>query len=443
MKKLKIALIMPAIGKKDNQKYIASWKMEPLGIAALASLTPPDVEVDFFDDRLERIPYDNRYDLVGITVETYTARRAYQIAARFRKRNTPVILGGFHPTLMPDEAIHFADALLLGEAEGVWPGVLEDVKHHRLKRIYRAPGRSPLSGVRPRREIFQKKKYVSLGLVEASRGCTKGCSFCSVAGFFNRTQSQRPPAEIAAEVESLGRKYIFFVDDNIALNRSWARQLFRELAPLKIQWISQMSLDLARDEELISLMAKSGCCGVLIGLESLNQKNLDSFDKGIKGSEFSLSLRRLREYGLCVYATFLFGYDHDTRESFEMTLEFALKNRFFFTAFNHLTPFPGTALYQKLAREKRLLYQSWWLNPRYHYGDLAFIPRNMSPEEVSEGCREARKKFYSLSSIFRRGLDWRCNCRSFPLAVTFLAQNLLAQKEVEKKYGLPLGEGLD
>jgi len=434
---------MPAIGKKDNQPYIASWKMEPLGIAVLAALTPPEVEIDFFDDRLEKIPCDRQYDLVGITVETYTARRAYQIARRFRKRNIPVILGGFHPTLRPAEAIHFADALLLGEAEGVWPKVLEDVKYHRLGRIYQAKGRSSLTGLRPRREIFQGKKYVSLSLVEASRGCTRGCSFCSITAFFNRTQSQRPPAEIAAEVESLGRRYIFFVDDNIALNRSWAKHLFRELAPLKVHWIGQMSLNLARDEELIGLMAKSGCCGVLIGLESLNQKNLDSFDKGIKGSEFSLRLRRLREYGICVYATFLFGYDHDTRESFEMTLEFALKSRFFFTAFNHLTPFPGTLLYQKLAREGRLLYRNWWLNPRYRYGDLAFIPQNMSPEEVSEGCREARKSFYSLGSIFRRGLDWQCNCRSFPLAVTFFTQNFLAQKEVERKYGLPLGYGLD
>lgn len=439
---MKLTLIMPGVGRKEGDTYIDSWRMEPLVLAVLGGLTPPDVEVKAIDDRIEPIPYDEDTDLAAITVEAYTARRAYQIASEFRKRGVPVVLGGYHPTLMPEESIQYADSVVIGEAEGVWEQLISDARNNKLKRFYKSDNRPLLTGIKPRRDLFEGKSYMPLALVESARGCKFSCDFCSISAFYKSTHNWIPVKEVAKEVELLGRKNIFFVDDNITSNRERAKELFRELIPLKIRWISQADITIADDDELLTLMEKSGCVSLLIGFESLNADNLSQMGKSWNTSiGYESRLRKIREHRFKIYATFVFGYDNDNDDAFERTLEFSLKHKFFLAAFNHLMPFPGTSLYNFLAKENRLLYKKWWLDSGYHFGDIVFKPKQMTPEELSFKCIETKRRFYKYSSILRR-FDIREYNEPFFIGVFFWL-NFLLRKEVSKKQGIPIGEGLD
>lgn len=441
---MKVTLIYPAVGKKEDKRYIKSWKMEPLPLMTLAALTPEGVELKFFDDRLEKIDYNHQTDLVAINIEAYSALRAYNIAKKFMKRGIPVIFGGYHATLMPDEATCFGASVLLGEAESVWPELLKDAEAKNLKKIYKSNTRPQFGFIEPRRDILMGKKYTPLMLTETSRGCTFSCNFCSIYSFFGGSANYRSPKSVVRDIKANGSKNVFFVDDNIIANPEKAKELFRALIPLKIRWISQFSINKACDNELLTLMRKSGCIGLLIGFESLNHNNLKLMGKDWNQKHgFDTPLKRLRDHGLCIYATFVFGYEEDTRESFEETLEFALKNKFFFAAFNHLQPFPGTDYYKQLEDENRLLYKKWWLDPNYKYGRITFRPKNFEPEELENLCIDARSRFYSFSSTLRRGLDFKTNSSSIFLSSVFWTQNFLAKKEVRGKWGLPLAQNLD
>lgn len=440
---MKVTLIMPGVGKKHDAGYIRLWQMEPLGIATLAGLTPDDIEIEFFDDRLEDIDYATETDLVAMTVETFTARRAYQIAARFRERDIPVVMGGYHPTLLPEEAADHADAIVTGEAEHIWERVLLDAEKGSLERVYRGDPRASLQGIRVDRSVYRGKDYVPISLVEAGRGCRFSCDFCSITSFFRQTYRPRDPGEVASEIEALDRKTVFLVDDNIVADHASAKRLFRELSSMKIRWIGQGTLSIADDGELLGLMADSGCIGLLIGLESLDRENLLQMGKktNLSGGGYSEAIRRIRSFGITVYGTFVFGYDHDTVGSFDRAVEFAIRNRFFFAAFNNLTPFPGTPLYGKLESQGRLLYDRWWLDPRCRFGDVVFRPKVMQPEELSQRCLGARRSFYTFTSIFRRLLDSKLKSPS--ISAAFLKYNIMSGREVDVRQGLPLGEGME
>lgn len=446
---MRIVFVMPSIGRKAGTPYVRTWQMEPLAIAQLKALTPPRVETGFYDDRVEAVDFTDKPDLVAITAETYTARRAYHIADTYRGMGIPVVLGGYHPTLMPDEAALHADAVVVGEAEGVWAEVVDDAAARKLKPLYRSEIRPDLGGLFPDRTIFAGKGYLPLSLVETGRGCYHSCNFCSIASFYRSTFNSRPPDDIVREIVDTGARTVFFIDDNIAADPASARELFTALKRVRVNWVSQISILRARDEELLDLMAESGCMGVLIGFESLNSGNLVQMGKSFNSFsggpgqggpvDYSSALKALRKRGIVVYGTFLFGYDHDTRATFEETLDFAIDNRLFLAAFNHLVPFPGTGLYHRLESEGRLLYDRWWLSPEYRFGDVAFAPAGFSASELSEICLRYRRRFYSASSILRRALDVRGNLGSAKKAAIFGVQNFLAHREVGLKQGLPLG----
>ncbi|HLE92303.1 MAG TPA: radical SAM protein, partial [Anaerolineales bacterium] len=278
---MRLTLIHPCIGRRIGQPYIRLWQMEPLPPAAVAGLTPREVQIKFYDDRMEPIPFDEPTDLVGISVETYTARRAYQIASEYRRRGIPVVMGGFHATLCPEEVSQYADAVVVGEAESLWDQALQDAQRGTLKTYYRSASRPSLADLRPNRSIYAGKNYLPIGLVEAGRGCHFVCDFCAVQTIFNHTQTRRPADDIFSELEKMRDKpLIFFVDDNITSNMDQAKAFFRELAKLKIRWVSQASINAAHDEEFLQLIAASGCQGVLIGFESLNPDNLKKMNKG-------------------------------------------------------------------------------------------------------------------------------------------------------------------
>ncbi len=441
---MRLTIVHPSIGKKKGEPYIKLWEMEPLPPAMIAGLTPKDVDIRFYDDRIERIPFDEPTDMVAISVETYTAKRAYQIATEYRKRGVPVVMGGFHATLVPEEVSEYAEAVIIGEAEGLWQQVIEDAKQKRLQRFYKLPGRPSLNNLRPDRSIFKGKRYLPLRLIEAGRGCHFKCDFCAIQTYFNSTQTRRPVDDIVEEILRLKdtTKLFFFVDDNVVSNIEEAKELLRALIPLKIKWVSQGSITCTHDEEFMQLLKASGCLGLLIGFESLNPNNLKRMNKGFNSAKggFDHALKKLKEYGLILYATFVFGYDEDDLESFYKTVKFAIENDIFIVSFNHLTPFPGTPLYKRLEQEGRLLYNKWWLDDRYRYGDVPFQPRGLDPATIRDKCVESRKKFYSIRSIFKRSLAFKTNTQSWFLARNYLMINLLFKKEATQREGYPLGD---
>lgn len=437
---MRLTLIHPCIGRRVGEKYIRTWQMEPLAPAVLAGLTPNDVEVKFYDDRMELIPYDERTDLVAISVETYTARRAYEIASEYRRRGVPVVMGGFHATLMPDEVAEYADAVVIGEAEGLWPKVIDDFRHGQLQPTYRAHGRPNLAGTGPDRSIFLGKRYLPLGLIEAGRGCHFKCEFCAIQSYFGSTQTRRPAEEVVEEIRRNPKPLYFFVDDNITSNLDEAKELYRQLIPLKIRWVSQASINVAHDEELLHLLRASGCQGLLIGFESLNPENLRKMHKSfntMKGG-YSVALENLRRHGMRLYVTFIVGYDGDSHESLREVMRFSEEHKFYIVAFNHLTPFPGTPLYDRLQKEGRLLFDKWWLDPSYRYGMVPYTPWGMTASEVKEGCIQARTEFYRFGSMWRRSLD-KVNSGSAYMGAKFFTINWLIRREVTQRRDYPLG----
>ncbi len=441
-RRFRLTIVHPCVGRRIGMKrYIRTWMMAPLPAAAIAAMTPPDVEKRFYDDRLEAIPYDEPTDLVAISVETYTARRAYQIASEFRRRRVPVVMGGFHATLCPEEVGRYSDSIVIGEGEELFPELIDDYRHGRPRKTYRATTR-PAQILTPDRSIFAGRKYLRLGLVEFARGCRFKCDFCAIQSFFDATQSHRDIDRVLAEVRDVRRPgmMIFFVDDNINSNLTAAKELMRALIPLKIRWVSQSSIHVAHDDEALDLMRRSGCQGVLVGLESLDPASLKAMNKSFnlgRGGPRK-ALQNFRRHGLRVYGTFIFGYDWDTPDSFDTSLRFAEEEGLFIAAFNHITPFPGTPLYERIKGEGRLLYENWWLDKRYRYNMVPFQPKQMSPEELAQLCVEVRRRFYSWKGIFRRARP--VNRSGAYMFINYLLINAMHQRDIEGRNGMPLGD---
>ncbi len=439
-----VTLIHPCVGRRaSGGNYMRTWKMEPLPPALISALLPADVERSFYDDRFDTIPYDKPTDLVAISVETYTARRAYQIASEYRARGVTVVMGGYHATLCPDEVQRYADAVVVGEAEAVFPELIDDARHGTLKQRYRALVRPDPGSVTPDRSIFRGKRYLPIRLIEFARGCRFRCEFCAVQAFHDATQTHRRIDQVIEELQRVRRpgQLVFFIDDNITSDLATAKELMRALIPLKIRWVSQSSINVAFDDEALALMKRSGCQGVLVGFESLNEQTLKQMRKGFNAAHGGApaALANFHRHKLRIYGTFIFGYDQDTDATFDQTIAFAQEHGLFIAAFNHITPFPGTPLYTRLEQEGRLLFDKWWLDEGYRYGMVPFRPRQMSPEHLSARCLEARQRFYSWRSIGRRMMH-PVN-RADPLMLLyFLVINALHQVDISGRDGLPLGD---
>jgi radical SAM superfamily enzyme YgiQ (UPF0313 family) len=444
---MRIALIYPNIGRKEHSMFLDGARMEPLGLSVLAGLTPPGIEISMFDDRLEDIPYDGNFDLVAITVQIFTARRSYEISAEFRKRGVPVVLGGVHVTLAPEEAEGHADSIMLGDAENIWNEVLQDAQAGDLKKRYFCrPSACPQNGTLPRREIFAGKKYLPITLMQFSRGCPNRCKFCASAVYFDRHHYTRDVGSVVDEIRAQNRKLIFFTDDNIVADKEAAKELFRALIPLKIHWVSQASMDMLEDNELMELLCKSGCLGNVIGFESIGQTGIEHMQKSTNmhfvGDDYRYAIDELRRYGQQTWAAFTVGHDSDTVESIRETCDFALRHKFCFAAFNILYPYPGTALYRALESENRLLYGGqWWLHPEYRFNHAAFIPKNMTPDELTGESFQCRRRFNSPGSIFRRAFEFQTNMRTPYRFLMYLAYNPIFRREVFKKQGILFGYG--
>lgn len=448
---MKVTFIKPNIGRMEHSLYVDEGRMEPLMLGVLAGLTPPDVECVMYDDRMEEIPFDEPTDLAAITVEIYTARRGYEIAAEYRKRGVPVILGGFHPTLVPDEAAKHADSIFIGDAEGGWSEVIEDMRKGRehLKPRYAAAPSIPQAGsVMPRRDLYEGKKYLPISLMQFSRGCRFPCDFCAISRFFDRKHYVRPTRDILQEIEQQNRKLIFFVDDNFLSDHEAAKAFLRELIPMRIRWVSQASIDMTHDLELMELLAESGCLGNVIGFESLEPGNLKLMKKAPNLVKKKISawdyyqqqVEVLRDHNQQTWAAFTLGHDHDTLESIKELYDFAESNKFCFAAFNILMPYPNTALYTRLADQDRLLWDGqWWLHPEYRFNHAAFVPKNMTPDELTEACWQCRYKWNRPMTIFKRMWDWKTHMSSFYRLGVYWAYNPVYGKEAYKKQDMLFG----
>jgi len=396
---MKLELIAPAT--QENTRKRNKALVPPLGLAIVAALTPPEVEVSLTDENVTVIDFHKETDLVGITALTVTAQRAYEIADTFRARGVKVILGGIHPSVMAEEASEHADAVVIGEAEGIWSDLIEDFKANKLQRVYRQRERpSLLSLPIPRRDLFAKGAYYARHTVSTSRGCPYSCSFCSVTSFFGHTYRCRPVEEILKEIETFNeRKLIAFVDDNIVGNPKFAKELFRALVPYKIKWVAQASVTIARDDELLKLAAASGCIDLLIGFESLSPANLAAVGKRINVvDEYENVIRKVHSHGIAIHGFFIFGLDEDDEDVFQRTVRFAQKMRLESAQFDLLTPYPGTALCESLDKAGRIVTKDW---SQYGY-NLVFEPKLMSREILQKGHHWAWREFYSIPSIWRR-----------------------------------------
>ncbi len=429
-----ITFLRPSLGEG-----FSADAMTPLVFAILKARTPRAIATTMIDERVEplrRVPTD----LVAMTVETFTARRAYQIAARYRRDGVPVIMGGHHPSMLPDESLLHADAVVIGDAEGIWEKIIADAAAGRLQRLYRS---TPGDGGAPvyDRSIFAGRRYAPISLVQAGRGCRFACDFCSIHAFYGTYRAQRDPADIAAEMRTLPpRRLVFFVDDNLYWRRDAFVALMRALIPLKMRWCCQITIDVARDDALLDLMAQAGCALALIGFESLDRESLVQMRKkwnGVAGG-YDEVIARFHARGIMIYGTFVFGYDADTPASFDTAAAFAREQSLCIANFNPLTPMPGTGLYDRLRAEGRMVRDAWWLDPSYRYGDAIFAPRGMSADELSAGPMRARQAFYGWRSIASRALRGAPMWRDPYKIGTMLLANWISRREIVRKQGRPL-----
>jgi radical SAM superfamily enzyme YgiQ (UPF0313 family) len=442
---MKILFILPGIGKKPGERYLRSWLMEPLTIAVLKRLTPPQYETAFFDDRVESIDYDAECDVVAITLETYTARRAYEIADRFRARGKLIVFGGYHATLCPDDAAPHGDVVLVGNAEGVWANMLADIERGDAQPRYQ--GEASLDYGLPDRSIYadKMKKYQPVSLVEIGRGCRRKCEFCSISAYYGGCYKHRRIEDIVEEIKTCRHKMFFFVDDSIFSDKAFAKELFAEVAKLKITWTTQITLDIAQDEELLRLMRKSGCELVLIGFESVSAENLQQMNKAWSErlGERDEIVGRIHRAGISIYASFVFGFDEDCERTFADVLAFSMRHRFFVTAFNHLLAFPSTPTYSRFEGEGRLLSPRWWMEDGYTYGTISFKPARATPDELTLLCGKYKHKFYTFGSILRRLPALMKRTRSLKIHAAYWYINMLFHFEVDKRIGIPIGKNLD
>ena len=440
---MRLTLVKPNLGRKGHSLYVDEGRMQPLQLGLLAGLTPAAVDVALVDDRCEPVPYDTPTDLVAITVETFTARRAYEISAAYRARGVRVVLGGFHPTLLPEEAARHADAVVVGDAESVWEEVVRDAQADRLQARYVGTPGIPQRGVLPRRDLFRGKGYLRLALVQAGRGCRHGCSFCAVSAVAHRTHAHRSVAEVIREIEAQDCRRVFFVDDNLTADLAFAKDLFRALRPLRLRWVGQASIDMVSDRELMDLMAASGCLGHVIGFESLEPEALRAMGKTPnlatpEGYEHAIGV--LRSYGLQTWAAFTLGHDTDTPAALYGLLDFALRHKFTFAAFNVLMPYPGTALYHDLQQQGRLLYEgAWWRHPEYRFNHAAFRPCRMSAEELTAIAFDIRSRWNRFGAQIWRFLEPQTNLRTPYRMALYWLYNPLFRRETLRKQDMRLG----
>ncbi|MBC7081355.1 MAG: radical SAM protein [Thermoplasmatales archaeon] len=401
---MKILLVFPKLEhgvttyRDRRTPFVKLFGNPSLSLAQVAACSDGH-EVTIVDENFEEINFDAKWDIVGINSLTMTAFRAYEIADKFRKKGVKVVLGGYHPSAMPEEAKEHADAVVIGEAEGIWNELLKDLEAGELKPFYYGPhvdaGEIPF----PRRDLM-KNKPLAEG-VQTSRGCPNACDFCATSVFLGRKLRSRPIDAVVKEMKEIKNKVIIFRDPSLTINPNYSIELFKAIKPLKKKWIANGNINLlGRDEKFLKYAKEAGCIAWFVGFESINPASLKEAHKvSNKAEEYDKAIRKVREYRMGVIGGFIFGFDADTPEIFDTTLEAILQWEIDAAEFNILTPYPGTPLYERLEKEGRILTKDW---SKYTQAHVVYQPKNMSPEELLEGMKHVIRGFYSMKETIKR-----------------------------------------
>jgi len=405
---MKVLLVLPAVdhlrvtrekSRVPKRKFL---RFSVLPLTTVAALTPPEHDVQICDENVQPLDFDSSVDVVGVSFMTAFAPRAYQIAAEFRKRGKLVIAGGYHPTLWPDETAEHFDAVVCGEAEGLWPKVLADIEDGTLQRVYRAERLPDLSATPvPRRDLTDRtaRHYVTVSAIQTGRGCAHGCRYCSITAFSRKTHRNRPLDHVLAEVEQ-GPRNFMFVDDNIIADTDYARRLFRAMIPLKKRWISQCSIKIADDPELLELARRAGCKGLFIGIETLSEENLAAMNKSFNDSRSYLDrIAAVRRAGIGVQAGMIVGLDSDDAGVFQRTLRFLQRARISALQLNILTPLPGTPLFEDFDRSGRIVDRDW---SHYDFRHTVIEPARMIRRQLQGGADWLCRQFYRWDRVALR-----------------------------------------
>lgn len=415
---MKIALIIPRNSSESensfyDHKFISRFLLSKkyfgylLAIPTIAAITPKEHEIRVFDENIDEIDYEWDADLAGISVRTMFANRAYEISDRFRRRGVKTVLGGIHPSMCTEEALRHCDTVVVGEAEHVWPLLLDDLQNGGMKTVYEAEQpldmtQAPLPAV----SRLSRDRYIT-DIVQTTKGCPFHCEFCSVYAYDGQRIRSKTVRQVIDEIRQLGgtishykRKAIFFADDNIIANKAFSRELFTELKRHNVKWSCQVSINVAKDEVLLRLMKESGCGAMLIGLESVSPKNLSQMHKGVNlRHDYVSAIRTIQSHGMLVNGSFILGYDFDTQASFDELIAFIRETHLLMPLINILTPFPGTDLYKRFEKEGRILHTDW---SRYDSRHVVFRPSLMTPEELQDGFRKVIRAIYSFDAIYER-----------------------------------------
>ncbi|MBK5276269.1 MAG: B12-binding domain-containing radical SAM protein [Desulfuromonadales bacterium] len=399
---MKVLLISPGWPKGRLWGEL-SFKFPSLSLAAIAAVTPLEWEVALCDDSFEQVDFDTDADLIALTAMTPQAPRAYEIAAAFKSRGKTVVMGGFHASNLPDEALTHVDAVVVGEGEVVWPRLLADFCTGSIQPVYKPDAMISMADIPfARREIFKGKDYLLTNTVQTTRGCPFDCEFCSVTAFYGRNYRKRPVEQVLAELQSLKKtnSFVFFVDDNIVADRKYALPLFQGMKGMGFKWLSHAPIDFAADRELLRAAGESGCYGMFVGFESLSQETLAAMGKVTnRAQSFMADARAFRDNGIGILGSFVLGNDGDTPEIFPKLLRFCEEARLESAIFPLLTPYPGTAVRRRLEAEGRIISSDW---RDYDMEHINFQPRGMTIQQLQEGYDWLNRSFYSFPSMYRR-----------------------------------------
>ncbi len=410
----RLLLINPS-NKVKGLGNISATAFPPLNLPYLAALTPPEFQIEVIDENIQ--PFEFRdADIVGLTAYTSSVHRAYEIAALYREKGIPTILGGIHASMLPEEAAKYCDVVVVGEAEAVWPKILEDFQNKQLKKIYKGELADLTNLPIPKRDVL-KNSYYKWGSIQTSRGCPNDCSFCSVSVFNGKRFRRRPLDSVIEELKTIPQKFILITDDNITGHRKedleWTKDFFRSIIKngIKKYLFTQASVQFGEDPELLRLASKAGLKIVLVGMESVNPESLKSYKKMINHAQlrknnYKTLISNIRKAGILFLGTFVVGGDEDDISTFRTTLDFIKSAHVDILQFTKLTPLPGTALWDSLESENRLLDQKYpeaWND--YRFTKILFRPAKMSIQDIDEGNFYIKKIFFSPWESLKRTLS--------------------------------------